>query len=204
MDRSERSMRQTGSAARSSLAAYAVGLAMALTVGPGGPRAADALPAGKSWSAVIDTLKLQGHTYGIVPRRLEPDTLGRPLAFVEAQGGIGQDMHVLRWEDSTWRSVAHLGYGTKGVRPVPSPAGTHRLVWSGLEELEPGSRSYLVMSEFARSPTFTPQATPTVGPPAPFDGGPSSGTTATYACSIPTGPVRGSRSQSRKVGAMRE
>ncbi len=149
MDHNERWKRPGSDAASLSLAACSGGLVVVLTLGAGALRSADALPPGKAWSAVIDTLKIPGHTYGIVPRRLEPDTLGRPLAFVEAQGGIGRDMYVLRWEDSTWTSVAHLGYGTKGVNPVPSPAGTHHLIWSGLEEIEPEVRSYLVMSEFA-------------------------------------------------------
>lgn len=149
MDPFPKSNRPGSDGALLPLAACAGGLAVVLALGAGAPQVADALPAGKAWSAVIDTLKLPGHTYGIVPRRLEPDTLGRPVAFVEAQGGIGQKMHVLRWEDSTWRSVAHLDYGTKGVRPVPSPAGTHHLVWAGLEDLQPGGRSFLVMNEFS-------------------------------------------------------
>ncbi len=139
-------------------AVWACGLALALA--PGAPRVADALPAGKAWSAVIDTLKLPGHTYGIVPMRLEPDTLGRPLAFVEAQGGIGRDMYLLRWEDSTWRSVTHLGYGTQGVRPVPSPPGTFHLIWGGIEEVQV-NQTHLVMSEFAGDTLSSPDTVTT-------------------------------------------
>ncbi len=108
-----------------------------------------ALPPGKAWSAVVDTLKLPGHTYGLAPTRMETDTAGVPLVITEALGGIGQDMYVLRWTDSAWRAVAHLGYGTMGIRPVPSPPGTHHLIWNGLEEIfTPRRMSYLVMSEF--------------------------------------------------------
>jgi hypothetical protein len=94
--------------------------------------------------------------------RLEADTLGRLLGFVEAQGGIGQDMYVLRWEDSTWSSVTHLGYGTKGVRPVPSPGGSHHLVWGGLEMIEPDYHSYLVMNEFVGDTLSAPDTVTTI------------------------------------------
>jgi hypothetical protein len=112
---------------------------------------------------VIDTFNLPGHTLGLVPRRIEADALGRPLAFVEALGGIGQDMYVLRWQDSTWSSVTHLGYGTKGVRPVPSPDGTHHLIWAGLEEVMTDRFvSYLVMSEFAADRLSRPDTVTTI------------------------------------------
>lgn len=162
MSSSQLLRRPKPSATRVLLAACTGGLALMQVLGLSAPRNVDALPAGKAWSAVIDTFKLQGHTYGILPWRLEPDTLGRPLAFVEAQGGIGQDMYVLRWEDSTWRSVAHLGYGTKGVRPVPSPPGTHHLIWSGLEEIDPLVQSYLVMNEFAGDTLSRPDTVTTI------------------------------------------
>jgi hypothetical protein len=112
---------------------------------------------------VIDTLKLPGHTFGIWPWRIETDELGRPLAFVEALGGIGYDLYVIRWEDSTWRSVDHLGYGTKDVRPVPSPEGSHYLVWAGVEEIMTDRRArYLVMSEFVGHELSTPDTVTTI------------------------------------------
>jgi hypothetical protein len=131
-----------------SRAAFACALGVLLAIGSGGLRSADALPPGKAWSTVIDTFKIPGHTFGIWPWRIETDALGRPLAFVEALGGIGNDMYVLRWQGSTWGSVDHLGYGTKGVQPVPSPDGTYHLVWGGAEEIMTDRLvTYLVMSE---------------------------------------------------------
>ncbi len=126
------------------------GVLLALAVLAAGPHSSAALPPGKSWSAVVDTFKLPGHTFGIWPWRIETDGIGRPLAFVEALGGIGRDMYVLGWQDTSWRSIDHLGYGTKGVRPVPSPEGTYHLIWLGLEEIWDGSRiiGRLVMNEF--------------------------------------------------------
>jgi hypothetical protein len=80
---------------------------------------------------------------------METDTAGVPLVIAEALGGIGQDMYVLGWADSAWRAVAHLGYGTKGIRPVISPPGTHHLIWNGLEEIETPQKilSHLVMAQ---------------------------------------------------------
>ncbi len=127
-------------------------------------RPASALPPGKAWSAVVDTLKLPGHTY-LVPTRMETDEAGVPLVFAEARGGIGKDMYVLRWADSAWRAVAHLGYGTKGIRPVPSPPGTHHLIWNGLEEITTPQRiwSHLVMGQFLADSLTRPDTVALIG-----------------------------------------
>src|SRR5262245_3138187 len=127
-------------------------------------RQARALPPGKSWSAVVDTFKVPGHTFGVSPTRMETDSLGRPVAFVEALGGIGRDMYLLRWIDSTWVSVDHLGYGTKGEDPVPTTDGQTHLVWSGLEELliNDWPTSYLVTNRLAGDTLTVPDTVTTI------------------------------------------
>lgn len=149
-----------GAAARSVMRTT-VGLAVIAALAPLAPREAEALPPGKSWAPVANPIKLPGHTYGIVPMRVEPDTLGRPVAFVEAQGGIGRDMYVLRWQDSTWQSVDHLGYGTQGVRPVPSPPGTHHLAWGGIQVVQE-NRVHFVVGEFAGDTLSRPDTVTTI------------------------------------------
>jgi hypothetical protein len=72
-------------------------------------------------------------------------------------------MYVLRWADSVWVAVDHLGNGTKGVDPVPSTDGIAHLVWVGLEEIFTyRPESYLVTSELQGSSLTTPDTITTV------------------------------------------
>lgn len=148
-------------AARPTAALRAMG-ALVLVVVSGAYAPAHSLPPGRAWSAIIDTLKLPGHTYGLEPTRLEFDPQGRLLGFVEAVGGIGRDMYVLRWQDSTWVSLDHLGYGTKGVRPAPSPEGTYHLIWGGLEAIMTDREvTYLVMNQLVADTLTVPDTVTT-------------------------------------------
>jgi hypothetical protein len=99
---------------------------------------------GKDWSQARDGFFVPGHTYAAIPDRLEIDENGMPMLSVEALGGIGNDLCVLRWQDSTWVTLSHLGYATKGVRPFLSSPGSHYLMWSNLDEVMTTRReSYL-------------------------------------------------------------
>jgi len=96
---------------------------------------ASALPPGKAWIPVAQ-YKAPGHTFAAIPGRMDTDSTGTPLIFADVGGGIGRDMLVLRWADTTWGVVAALGNGTKLVRAVMSPPGTHYLAWTGLDFIE--------------------------------------------------------------------
>jgi len=118
---------------------------------------AAALPPGKAWTPVAQ-FKAPGHTYSLIPDRMESDSTGIPLIIANARGGIGPDMLVLRWADTTWNVVAALGHGTKFVHNVASPPGTHYLIWSGLDEIETptGILSSLVLAQFVDGTITTP------------------------------------------------
>jgi hypothetical protein len=110
-----------------------------------------ALPTGRYWIPT-DTTRVPGHTR-LLPDRIDLDSLGCPMLYAAAIGGIGSDYAALSWRDSSWVQRWSLGYGIQFVRLVDDPAGGHPLIWqvhppptlSAAGDLIGGD--YLVMSE---------------------------------------------------------
>jgi hypothetical protein len=86
-----------------------------------------ALPAGRHWIPT-DTTQVPGHTR-LLPTRIDLDSLGCPMLYAAAVGGIGSDYTALSWRDSAWVQRWSLGYGITWMSLVDDPAGGHPLIW---------------------------------------------------------------------------
>jgi len=112
---------------------------------------ARALPAGRYWIPT-DTTRVPGHTR-LLPTRIDLDSLGCPMLYAAAIGGIGPDYAALSWRDSAWVQRWSIGYGIQWMSLADDPAGGHPLIWqvppprtlSVAGDLIGGD--YLVMSE---------------------------------------------------------
>jgi hypothetical protein len=141
---------------------------------------AGALPPGRYWLPV-DTTRVPGHTRLFVTG-VSLDSLGRPMLYAAAEGGIGNDYTALSWADSAWVQRWSLGHSLPYMFMADGPAGRHPLVWQayGLDELlaRPGagarasqaarpllSDDYLVMSEDLGTTWAPPD---TIAPVSPY------------------------------------
>jgi len=107
-----------------------------------------ALPPGRAWTP-LDRFTVPGHTW-LAPDWLNTDTQGNPIVLTEAVGGIGQEIHALRWSDSLWTVTWAGGFPTSFSWPILSPPGTTYLLWKGIDGIETptGDKVYLVTTQF--------------------------------------------------------
>ncbi len=89
--------------------------------------AAWALPAGRYWIPT-DTTRVPGHTR-LLPTRIDLDSLGSPMIYAAAVGGIGSDYSALSWRDSAWVQRWSVGHGIAWMSLVDDPSGGHPLIW---------------------------------------------------------------------------
>lgn len=107
-----------------------------------------ALPPGRAWTPV-DRYVVPGHTW-FVSDWLNTDADGVPVVLGEAVGGIGQEVHALRWVDSLWTVTWAGGFPTSFSWPTLSPPGTQYLLWKGVQgyDTPTGIQVDLVMGQF--------------------------------------------------------
>lgn len=110
---------------------------------------ARALPPGRAWTPV-DRYVVPGHTW-FVSDWLNTDEDGIPIVMGQAVGGIGQEVHALRWADSLWTVTWAGGFPWSFSWPILSPPGTYYLLWKGIQPYETptgGIEVDLVMGRF--------------------------------------------------------